>query len=315
MFARLLKARLVLLLALATQGLGPALSFAQQTNIVYHQVSYTNAHPCPICLPPPWDDSGYPIFSSWGGGSWGGGLVLDLDGDGQPDVEFADDDMSFYIYGFGSTRVLTYPPVCYPYGCELNSWLPVLGAGTVIGPVPSNLDLIWRETVDLNPTGPYSATYNACIDIGYPEQACSGFWQGVEGYTGVEFYISNEVHYAWIHVGVPFIGLQGGYVREYAYETRPNTPIIAGAGKDSDHDGVWDYLDQCPNTTPGAVVDTNGCSIAQLCPCNGPWKNHGEYVKTVESVAAKFVQEGRITEQQRAAIVKQAANSDCGKHR
>ena len=39
---------------------------------------------------------------------------------------------------------------------------------------------------------------------------------------------------------------------------------------DSDHDGVPDYLDQCPDTPAGEVVDTNGCSLAQLCPCVGP---------------------------------------------
>jgi len=128
------------------------------------------------------------------------------------------------------------------------------------------------------------------------------------GCLGVRFYAADGLHYGWIrvHIGLPM-------VVDWAYETSPNTPILAGAGLDSDHDGVWDYLDQCPNTPAGAVVDTNGCSIAQLCPCNAPWKNHGEYVKAVESVAARFVQEGRITEQQRAAIVKQAASSDCGK--
>jgi hypothetical protein len=33
---------------------------------------------------------------------------------------------------------------------------------------------------------------------------------------------------------------------------------------DSDYDGVPDYLDKCPGTAPGAVVDANGCSADQL---------------------------------------------------
>jgi len=104
-----------------------------------------------------------------------------------------------------------------------------------------------------------------------------------------------------------------GWILDWAYDTRPNTPIIAGAGLDSDHDGVWDYLDQCPRHTPGAVVDSNGCSSDQLCPCDGPWKNHGDYVRHVHAVAARFVREGLITHAQAASILRQAAASDCGK--
>jgi OOP family OmpA-OmpF porin len=44
----------------------------------------------------------------------------------------------------------------------------------------------------------------------------------------------------------------------------PNTPIGAtvdarGCPIDSDHDGVYDGLDKCPNTPAGAHVDANGC--------------------------------------------------------
>ena len=30
---------------------------------------------------------------------------------------------------------------------------------------------------------------------------------------------------------------------------------------DSDQDGIWDYLDNCPNTEPGAAVDSKGCNV------------------------------------------------------
>ena len=32
---------------------------------------------------------------------------------------------------------------------------------------------------------------------------------------------------------------------------------------DSDYDGVKDNVDQCPGTTPGVMVDTNGCEVFQ----------------------------------------------------
>lgn len=198
------------LLVLAASWMGPASCYAQGDTIVYGKL--TNPHPQDP--PPGWDDSGYPIFSSMSGT-----LVLDFNGDGQPDAGFADNDMSFYIFGYGSTRVLTYPPA----GLDINSFLPVLSEGTEIGAVPPTASLVWRETVTL-PSGPYSATYNYSVNAAY-----GGLWQSVEGYTGIEFYISGQTHYAWIHVGTPFTGANGGYIREYAYETRPDTPILAGA--------------------------------------------------------------------------------------
>lgn len=82
---------------------------------------------------------------------------------------------------------------------------------------------------------------------------------------------------------------------------------------DCDHDGVPDSSDLCPDTPTGAVVDASGCSISQLCPCSGPWKNHGAYEKCVRDVAREFQNEGLITHEDRKRIVKEAEKSDCGK--
>ena len=82
---------------------------------------------------------------------------------------------------------------------------------------------------------------------------------------------------------------------------------------DQDNDGVPDSLDQCPNTPAGAVVNAEGCSIDQLVPCAGPWKNHGQYVSAVAHVSREFVEQGLITYEERAEIVANAAQSDCGK--
>jgi len=210
MFVHLPK-QYAVLLALAIFWLGSAASFGQGT-IVYNRLS--NPYP-PSPVPPPWDDSGYPMPNR------DGDFILDLDGNGQPDVGFSVYGTQFDIYGFGSTRVLTYPTA----GLDINSFLPVLAAGTQIGATPPSGSLIWRETLYLAPDGrPYSATYNGANNVGY-----GGYWQGVEGYTGVEFYIGADAYYAWIRVGAPFVGLYGGYIYDYAYETRPGVSISAGA--------------------------------------------------------------------------------------
>jgi hypothetical protein len=84
---------------------------------------------------------------------------------------------------------------------------------------------------------------------------------------------------------------------------------------DSDHDGVPDYLDHCPNTPTNSVINAQGCSITDLCPCDGPWRNHGEYLNGLKSVTGRFVSDGLLTGSQQQAILRQSAASDCGKPR
>ena len=100
---------------------------------------------------------------------------------------------------------------------------------------------------------------------------------------------------------------------DYAYETDPEIGIFAGAGIDSDMDGVWDLVDECADTPPGEIVDADGCGISQLVPCDAPWKNHGDYVTQVVRAAAQFEQEGLISRAEAQMIVRVAAQSDCCK--
>jgi hypothetical protein len=58
-------------------------------------------------------------------------------------------------------------------------------------------------------------------------------------------------------------------------------------------------------------VDASGCSINQLCPCNSPWRNHGEYVSCVAHTSNDFVAAGLITPAERDVIVSTAAQSSC----
>jgi hypothetical protein len=87
---------------------------------------------------------------------------------------------------------------------------------------------------------------------------------------------------------------------------------------DRDGDGYLDSVDACPYTEPGSVVDSTGCAIADLCPCQHPlsgwaWKNHGAYVSCVAHAAEAFVGAGLMTWVEKDAAVASAATTTCGK--
>lgn len=88
---------------------------------------------------------------------------------------------------------------------------------------------------------------------------------------------------------------------------------------DIDGDGVGNGGDICPFTLPGKQIDpATGCSIEQLCPCDGPrgssepWRNHGQYVSCVAKSTESFVALGLIETAQKDTTVSTAAQSACG---
>jgi len=96
--------------------------------------------------------------------------------------------------------------------------------------------------------------------------------------------------------------------------------VISAVGgvADVDGDGVLDDADHCPGTAAGEVVDGDGCSIAQYCPCQGPapetdWRNHGQYVDCVDATSSRFVELGLIGLVEAEDIVRLAARMSCGK--
>ena len=87
-------------------------------------------------------------------------------------------------------------------------------------------------------------------------------------------------------------------------------------GPDSDADGIEDVSDNCLGTEPGDVVglegEIAGCSVGQLVPCEGTWRNHGEFVSATARTTEQFVALGLITEAEKDVIVSEAAQSSCG---
>ena len=59
-------------------------------------------------------------------------------------------------------------------------------------------------------------------------------------------------------------------------------------------------------------MNSNGCSITQICPEQNNWKNHGAYVKCVAHAAEGFEADGLITGEEKGALVSEAGSSDIG---
>jgi len=105
-----------------------------------------------------------------------------------------------------------------------------------------------------------------------------------------------------------------------------NCPLVANAdqadldedgigdvcGPDGDNDGLTDGLDRCLDSPPGSVVNAEGCAIADLCPCDSEWKNHGAYVRCNARASNAFLDDGLITDSEKDAIMSMAGQSNCG---
>jgi hypothetical protein len=238
-------------------------------------------------------------------------LPIDLNLDGNVDYRVLapfDGNWGFALEGMGENTVWTRPTG----GNDVGGFIQPLLAGTQIGellPTPDEWMDSWRVAWNTNLI--VAPAFSAYSSISPGEGI--GIFRNMTAYAGLKFTLGTNVHFGWIKVQeIPWLN-GGGIVYSYAYEARPNTPIFAGAGIDSDNDGVWDFEDQCPDTASGEIVTPNGCSIGQLVPCDAPWRGHGEYVARVARTVLEFRKQGHISPKEARRILHEAAKSDCGK--
>jgi hypothetical protein len=91
----------------------------------------------------------------------------------------------------------------------------------------------------------------------------------------------------------------------------------ANAGQDdADADAVGDACDKCSEAT-FAAVNKRGCSIEQLCPCDGPdedrsWKSHDQYFRCIKKKARDFRRKDLIDGEERGEILDAARSNNCG---
>jgi len=187
-----------------------ALSVAAQGTIVHTQLSTPNPDPNF-----PWDFEGLRLLSAFDPVYH----QMDMNGDGTAEFTFMSANASS-----GGFAILAGPDNAVMSFRSLDTAFAVpLAADSVIGPDPSPYE--WTRHGSPSDGLPFGSVLTACVDIG-----CVGLFTGVEsGYAGLQFQIDGQTHYGWVRVGAPLAGLNGGWIYEYAYDTQPGVPILAGA--------------------------------------------------------------------------------------
>ncbi len=185
-------------------------AFSQGT-IVYNRMPLN-------IVPPefPWDAEGYRATPEWGTSL--GSVSVDINQDGQDDYLFTW-GMDFGMRCLGDNKAAGY--FLTPWEGPRARALP---ASAVIG--PSMSPVAWIGNQD----SPFGFGLSSWRDIGDPDFMGIGEFAGVESaYAGLQLQINGNTHYGWIRVGAPVPILNGGWIYDYAYETRPDTAILAGA--------------------------------------------------------------------------------------
>jgi len=135
---------------------------------------------------------------------------LDIDANGIVDFILRSDGSTFDILSLADNDILawTYPPPDY------GSQVIQLQAGEAIDGSSSPG---WT-----NVPGLFSSVM---------ESGSIGLWlpPDATGYFGVRLEIEGNAHYGWVYLDNGWAGLGGGDIYGWAYETTPNTSILAGA--------------------------------------------------------------------------------------
>jgi hypothetical protein len=140
---------------------------------------------------------------------------IDLDNDGVADFNLnSPDSLAINLTPLNNNGILSVlePPP------DIGAFIYALPAGASISP-SLNPAFVW---FDRNSSGG-SATIVASSTIG-----SLGYFQGsTDAYAGIRFESGGNFHYGWLHI--QNFGLNLGQISEWAYESNPNTSILAGA--------------------------------------------------------------------------------------
>jgi hypothetical protein len=142
---------------------------------------------------------------------------LDLNGDGVTDFALGFDLSRAYLVPQLSNSLVVIPTL--PDVAPLNP-------GQTVSANPSSLDPTYRWYDPATDTSGLAFLGAQAVFDG--QLFYSGYWSGRDAFVGLRFQYGGETHYGWMEIN-NYVGVAAGQVLGWAYETRPDTPIFAGA--------------------------------------------------------------------------------------
>ena len=139
---------------------------------------------------------------------------LDVNGDGVTDFLLNSQGDSAVIAPMGNNSIIAIPEP----PPDLGSLIPALPSGFTIG---SSLDPIF-QWYHSNTDQFGAAAIGSQQDIG-----SISYFLGLTAYAGFDLYYAGADHYGWMRIA-NLDGVVSGQILDWAYETDPNTPILAG---------------------------------------------------------------------------------------
>jgi|GEM_PF-6064777 len=116
-------------------------------------------------------------------------------------------------------------------------------------------------------------------------------------------------------IGDGLSGTGSGAVQQFkvpATATRLFLGIVDG--RNGQGPGAYDNNGPFPGSSDSTFTASFAITTA-LPPCDGAWKNHGEYVSAVAKAVEQQLAEGLITQEQADELMSEAGQSDCGKNK
>ena len=140
---------------------------------------------------------------------------IDLNGDGFTDFTLASDGSAITLAPQNGNQLIAIPET----PPDIGAFVAPLSLGASIS---SSLDpvYIWYDRAF---DGIGAAGIVDCMNIG-----CIGYFQDdTDAYAGLKLNLGGSTYYGWLQIHN--FGANFGQVIDWAYETRPDTPILVGA--------------------------------------------------------------------------------------
>jgi hypothetical protein len=140
--------------------------------------------------------------------------LIDLNSDGANDFDIVTTGFGMNIVAISTNEIACGFIFGFP---EVGGFAQTIHAGAIIGAYQDGYNYDWTPG------------FGAMVGINgiTNPPLIYGYWGSNRDYLGLRFKINGQTHYGWIQMHLP--ATEGaGFVEGFAYETEPNTAIIAG---------------------------------------------------------------------------------------